>query len=145
MANSKWAHHHSHSESAGLPSPMPDDALQNTNPTSTLLQDMLREKKAENRRLSRNFDMEIRQRVSSSNGPVDREIQSSPISSSASGRGVMGHERRSSAMGGRITSATKAMGVREMEEVRFQIPDSPCVSANRQNSMCRNSTNRTST
>ncbi|KAG6990921.1 hypothetical protein G7Y79_00060g092250 [Physcia stellaris] len=113
MANPNWPHHHSRSESAGLPSPVPNDSSQNTNPTSTILRDMLREKKAENRRLSRNLDLEMGQRGSSSNGPIDRDVQSSPISSSASGRG---HERRSSAMGGRITSATKGMGVREMEE-----------------------------
>ena len=128
MANPNWPHHHSRSESAGLPSPVPNDSSQNTNPTSTLLQDMLREKKAENRRLSRNFDLEMGQRGSSSNGPIDRDVQSSPISSSASGRGAMGHERRSSAMGGRITSATKGMGVREMEEVGSRILDVPCVS-----------------
>lgn len=110
------SHYHNRSESAGLPPPALDDGSRTSNPTSTLLHDMLRDKKAENRRLSRNFDIDS-SFGTSGNGLGDRDIQSSPISSSASGRGGVGHERRSSAIGGRITSATKGMGVREMEEV----------------------------
>ena len=122
MANPLSSQNHSRSGSAGSPSPAPDDALSSPNPTSTLLKDMLRDKKAENRRLSRNFDSIPSRRAASISVVADREVQSSPISSSASGKGRVTHGRQSSALGV-VTSNPKDMGVREIEEVRH----SPCA------------------
>ena len=117
MAHRLSPQNHSRSGSAGPPSPAPDDALSSPNPTSTLLKDMLRDKKAENRRLSRNFDSVPSRRAVSISVLGDREIQSSPISSSASGGGRNTHGRQRSALGGMVTSNPKDMGVREIEDV----------------------------
>ena len=117
MAHRLSSQNHSRSGSAGPPSPAPDDAPSSPNPTSTLLKDLLRDKKAENRRLSRNFDSVPSRRAASISGLGDREAQSSPILSSASGRGRITHGRQSSALGVMVTSNPKDMGVREIEEV----------------------------
>ena len=106
------------SGSTGPSSPVPDDGQSSPNPTSTLLKDMLRDKKAENRRLSRNFDSNSSRRAASISGLADREAQSSPISSSGSGRARNTHGRQRSALGGIVTSKPKDMGVREIDEVR---------------------------
>ncbi|KAL8796224.1 MAG: hypothetical protein Q9195_001339 [Heterodermia aff. obscurata] len=116
MAHPLSPQNHSRSASTGPSSPAPDDALSSPNPTSTLLKDMLRDKKAENRRLSRNFDSISSRKAASISGLGEREAQSSPIPSSASVRGRVKHGRQSSALGGMATSNPKEMGVREIEE-----------------------------
>lgn len=74
-----------------------DDARQPSNPTSALLQDMLREKKAQT------------QRVGSRNGLDDRNTQSSPLGVNSTRHGSSGQGRRSGAV-------PKEIGMREMED-----------------------------
>ena len=119
MADRISPHSHNRSGSVGPSSPVPDDGLSSPNPTSSLLKDMLRDKKAENRRLSRNFDSNSSRRAVSVSVLGDRDAQSSPVSSSASGRVRVAHGRQSSALGGMVTSNPKDMGVREIEEVCY--------------------------
>ena len=79
---------------------MPDMATPGTKPTSALLQDLLREKKAQSQRAKRTYD------------PAnDREIQSSPIAAMSPRDRLDAHSRRDSGVGIR-----KEMGLKEMEE-----------------------------
>ena len=87
-------------------------------PNSSLLQDLLREKKAENRRSSKVYDMDVRRLSTLGDGSGARDVQSSPIPPNTNGREDYGHKRRSSAFGGKNTSEVKGMGMREMEQVR---------------------------
>ncbi|MCJ1249182.1 hypothetical protein MMC30_006405 [Trapelia coarctata] len=80
------------------------DSSANRNPASSFLQDLLREKKAEGRRLSRSDDLE------SHNGSDFRKTQSSPVGPKFS------HSRRASGPGVRSVSIPKEMGVRQMED-----------------------------
>ncbi|KAL2040837.1 hypothetical protein N7G274_006295 [Stereocaulon virgatum] len=79
-----------------------------SNPGSALLQDMLREKKAQTQRTHKPYDSASQSNVRK-NGPDDGNIQSSPLAS------VTGRER-SGASGRRNSGAPKEMGLREMEE-----------------------------
>ncbi len=73
------------------------------NPSSALLQDLLRERKASQRanRISEN-----------DNASYERQVQSSPIGPSAASKT---HTRKTSGL-----TVPKEMGLREMEEVKFQ-------------------------
>lgn len=75
-----------------------DDSRRPSNPTSVLLADMLREKKAQT------------QRVGSRNVIDGRDIQSSPLASNSTRNGSSGQGRRSSG------AHPKEMGMKEMEE-----------------------------
>lgn len=82
-------------------------ATSSANPTSVLLQDMLREKKAQTQRVKKTYD------------PVnglknDRDIQSSPIASMSSRDRYDTQSRRGS--GVRNVTMPKEMGIKEMEE-----------------------------
>ena len=94
-----------------------DDLPQSPNPASTLLQDLLREKKAENRRLSRVTDTDPRRVASPGSVFDDRDVQSSPVPPPSRDGGNATHARRTSAYGGRDLPAPKGMGMREMEQV----------------------------
>ena len=83
-----------------------------TNPTSALLQDMLREKKAQTQRVRKNFDPANGLK----NGLDDREIQSSPIASMSARDRSDTRSRRGSGVGVRNATMPKEMGVKEMEE-----------------------------
>lgn len=74
------------------------------NPSSALLQDLLREKKASQhaRRTSHRSD----------HTAYERQVQSSPIAPSAAGEASKSSDRRISG-----NTAPKEMGLREMEEV----------------------------
>ena len=85
-----------------------DSSRRTSGPTSTLLQDMLREKKAHTQRVHKTYDMEAQ-----GNGVGDREIQSSPMDSRAPS-GTSG--RRLSGAGVRQVSLPKVMGMKEMEQ-----------------------------
>ena len=78
-----------------------------TNPTSALLQDMLREKKAQTQRVKKTYDSTNRHL----NGLGDRDVQSSPIASMSSR-----DSRRGSGVGVRSVTTPKEMGFKEMEE-----------------------------
>jgi len=86
-----------------------DSSRQPSNPTSTLLQDMLREKKAQTSRVKKTYDVDGQR-----NGLGDREVQSSPLTTSREKSSV--HGRRISAVGARQPSLPKEMGLKEMEQ-----------------------------
>ena len=94
-----------------------DNLSQSPNPASALLQGLLREKKAENRRLSRVTDTDPRRGTSPGIVFDDRDVQSSPVPPPSRDGGNATHARRTSAYGGRDLSAPKGMGMREMEQV----------------------------
>lgn len=84
-------------------------ATSSANPTSALLQDMLREKKAQTQRVKKSYD------------PVnghknDRDIQSSPIASMSARDRFDASSRRGSGVGVRNVTMPKEMGFKEMEE-----------------------------
>ena len=86
---------------------MPDMATPGTKPTSALLQDMLREKKAQSQRAKKTCDPANGQK----NALDDREIQSSPIAAMSPRDRLDAHSRRDSGVGIR-----KEMGLKEMQE-----------------------------
>ena len=86
---------------------MPDMATPGTKPTSALLQDLLREKKAQSQRAKKTHDPAHGQK----NGLDDREIQSSPIAATSPRDRLDAHSRRDSGLGIR-----KEMGLKEMQE-----------------------------
>lgn len=85
---------------------------------STLLQDLLREKKAESRRLSRKLDADSQSSSAASHGIDPREVQSSPLAPVGGRSENPKSSRRVSGMPTRSISMPKEMGVREIEEVR---------------------------
>lgn len=87
-------------------------ATSGTNPTSALLQDMLREKKAQSLRVKKTYDPMNRHM----NGLDDRDIQSSPIASMSARDRPNAHSRRGSGIGVRSVTMPKEMGFKEMEE-----------------------------
>ena len=89
---------------------MPDMATSGTNPTSALLQDML--KKAQTQRVKKTYDPAI----GHENGFDDREIQSSPTASVSARDRFETHSRRGSGVGVRGVPMPREMGIREMEE-----------------------------
>ena len=86
---------------------MPDMATPGTKPTSALLQDLLREKKAQSQRAKKTHDPANGQK----NGLDDRETQSSPIAAMGTRDRLDAHSRRDSGVGIR-----KEMGFKEMQE-----------------------------
>ena len=80
---------------------------------SELLQEILREKKAEARRLSHNFA----QHTANSAAMEGRESQSSPLAPPKTRVDKHRALRTASAVGSRSASMPKDMGVKEMEEV----------------------------
>ena len=141
MADRLPSPHHGRSESAHLIS-SPHGSIKSPNPASSILHEAIQQERT-NRRLSRNLDSDARRAGLNGNAAGERDIRSSPISSSASGRGYVADDRRSSGMGGRLTSATKGMGAREMEEVCLErfAEYTPLID---RYSMSLNSTNRIS-
>jgi D-serine deaminase-like pyridoxal phosphate-dependent protein len=91
-------------------------------PASALLQDLLRERKAESRRTSHARNVMTDQPHARMSGSIfdDREVQSSPMMLTG-GRAERRGERRASGHTGRVISTPKEMGVREMEEVSASI------------------------
>ena len=82
-------------------------ATSGANPTSSLLQDMLREKKAQTQRVKKTYDP---------NDLNDRDIQSSPIPSMSARDRSDAHSRRGSGIGIRNVTSPKGMGFKETEE-----------------------------
>ena len=76
-------------------------------PTSSLLQDMLREKKAQTQRVKKSYDPANGQK----DGLEGRDIQGSPIASRSDAQ-----SRRGSGVGVRNVTMPKGMGFKEMEE-----------------------------
>ncbi|KAF6237723.1 hypothetical protein HO173_003924 [Letharia columbiana] len=87
-------------------------ATSGANPTSALLQDMLREKKAQTQRVKKTYDPTNGHK----NGRDDRDIQSSPIPSMSARDRFDAHSRRGSGVSVRSVTMPKEMGFREMEE-----------------------------
>jgi len=77
-----------------------------SNPSSTLLQDMLREKKAQTQRVNKTYDM---------NDSDDRGVQSSPVASMGTRGRQSSQPRHSSGAGNRNVSIPKEMNMKEME------------------------------
>ena len=86
---------------------MPDMATPGTKPTSALLQDLLREKKAQSQRAKKTYDPANGEK----NGLDNRETHSSPIAAISPRDRLDTHSRRDSGVGIR-----KEMGLKEMEE-----------------------------
>ena len=87
-------------------------ATSGTNPTSALLQDMLREKKAQTQRVRKAYDPTNGQK----NGLDNRDTQSSPMASMSARDRSDVHTRRDSGVGVRTVTMPKEMGFKEMEE-----------------------------
>ncbi|MCJ1386724.1 hypothetical protein MMC17_009850 [Xylographa soralifera] len=88
-------------------------ASKSDNPSSSLLRGLLREKKAENRRMSRVLEREN----SDTNKACDpREVQSSPLGSMTAGLENTRRSKQASGLGARSVSAPKVMGLRETQE-----------------------------
>lgn len=85
--------------------------------TSTLLQDMLREKKAQTQRVKRTYDPANGQK----NRLDDRDIHSSPIASMSARDRPEAHSRRGSGVGVRNVTMPKEMGFKEMEDYMSKI------------------------
>lgn len=86
-------------------------------PTSSLLQDLVREKKAQTQRVPRTYDPNGQRSDGQGSALDTRAIQSSPLAPTTTRDRANTKERRTSAVGGRDASAPKEMGVREMEQV----------------------------
>lgn len=98
-------------------SPVWPEPTTSPNPTSSLLQDLLREKKAQTQHNSRTYDVNGRRPDGQGFDLDSRTIQSSPLIATTSRERSNTKGRRSSAVGGNDTSVTKAMGVRETDQV----------------------------
>lgn len=97
--------------------PVRPETTRSPNPTSSLLQDLLREKKAQTQRVSRTYDLHGRGPDGQGSDLDSRAIQSSPLVPTATRERSGTNGRRSSALGGKDPSVPKEMGVREMEQV----------------------------
>lgn len=97
--------------------PVRPETTKSPTPTSSLLQDLLREKKAETQRVSRIHDLNGRRPDGQGSDLDSRAVQSSPLVPTTAGERSNTRGRRSSAVGGKDTSAPKEMGLREMEQV----------------------------
>jgi len=78
-----------------------------SNPSSTLLQDMLRKKKAQTQRVNKIYD---------TNGSDDREVQSSPTAVMSTRDRQSSQPRRVSGGGNKNVSIPKEMSIKEMEQ-----------------------------
>ena len=91
------------------------ETSRNLTPSSALLHGLLRDKKAENRRVSKVSDLE----ASNINEVCDsREIQSSPLGPMALRPERTRKSRAATGLEVRSVSVPKEMGLREMEDVR---------------------------
>ncbi|MCJ1301834.1 hypothetical protein MMC08_004635 [Hypocenomyce scalaris] len=84
--------------------------------TSTLLQDLLREKKAQSHRVNKTYNVDSREPRRRFSEFDTREVQSSPLAPSNGPKAQAKHNSRASGMGTRNSSGTKEMGAREMDE-----------------------------
>ena len=91
-------------------------------PTSTILQDLLREKKAQSHRVNKTYNVDSREPRRRFSEFDTREVQSSPLAASNAPKAQAKHNRRVSGMGTRNSSGTKEMGAREMDEVTHRYP-----------------------
>lgn len=96
--------------------PVWPETTRSLNPTSSLLQDLLREKKAQTQRVSRTYDLHGRRPDEQGSDLDSRAIQSSPLVPTTTRDRSATNGRRSSALGGKDPSVPKEMGVREMEQ-----------------------------
>ena len=94
------------------------------NPTSALLQDLLREKKAQTQRAPKTYDLNGRH----ANGPGhdldNRAVQSSPLVPVAARERLSANGKGGGVPGGKDALGPKEMGVREMEQVSSLRSDS---------------------
>lgn len=93
------------------------ESSRSPNPTSALLQDLLREKKAQTQRAPRTYDLDSRHPSRHGHDLDDRATQSSPLVPVAARERMITNGKRGSVSGGKDPSAPKEMGVREMEQV----------------------------
>lgn len=84
----------------------PEPLRKTSSPSSTLLQDLLREKKAQTQRVDKTYNM---------SRADDRGVQSSPIASTSTRDRQSSHPRRGSGGGNRTVTIPKEMGLKEME------------------------------
>lgn len=100
------------------------ESSRSPNPTSALLQDLLCEKKAQTQRAPRTYDLNGRHANGKGHDLDNRAVQSSPLVPVAARERLSTNGRQGSASGGKDASATKEMGVREMEQVSSLRSDS---------------------
>ncbi|MCJ1469294.1 hypothetical protein MMC07_007927 [Pseudocyphellaria aurata] len=120
---SRQSSYHKRSDDVAYDSnpPVWPEATKSPTPTSSLLQDRLREKKAETQRVSRISDLNGQRPDGQGSDLDNRAVQSSPLVPTATGERSNTRGRRSSAVGGKDASAPKEMGVREMEQYTSKI------------------------
>ncbi|MCJ1401258.1 hypothetical protein MMC11_004470 [Xylographa trunciseda] len=90
-----------------------NEASRKSTPTSSLLHDLLREKKAEDLRLSKVVELET---SDLNHAYQPREIQSSPLGPMSARLEKTRKNGRASGVGGRSMSGPREMGLRELEE-----------------------------
>ena len=101
--------------SAAAPSTPSTASSKDANPATELLQDMIREKRAQTQRTQKTYDPVARTAGGEKSALDHRDVQSSPVTSASSrGRPSMG-SRRTSGMNGKPV-VQKEMGLREMQE-----------------------------
>lgn len=93
------------------------DTDDGSNPSSKLLQDLLREKKAQSRKVEKAQDPNPRMGLGRNNSLAVREVQSSPIAPAANRDFSATHGRRSSHFGRMDSLTPKEWGMRELDEV----------------------------
>lgn len=87
-------------------------------PTSALLQDLLREKKAQNHHLRRISHNRAANKLDTGLSLDGRQVQSSPLGPLHSREDTTKQRRRASGIGALDGAGLKEMGAREMNEVR---------------------------
>ncbi|KAL9124380.1 MAG: hypothetical protein Q9217_006282 [Psora testacea] len=102
------------SETMALSSPY--NSRSSSNPNSALLQDMIKEKRAQTQRASRTRDASSRTLNGARHELDDRDVQSSPLTAMTSRERPGQHVRRGSGMATKAPPAPKDMGLREMQE-----------------------------
>lgn len=96
-----------------------------SNPSSKLLHDLLREKKAQSRKVGKPHDLDPRRGTGRISSLDNREVRSSPIAPSANKDFSVTQGRRGSVLGQRNNSLTpKEWGMREIDVVSN--PKLPC-------------------
>lgn len=93
------------------------EANDGSNPSSKLLQDLLREKKAQSRKVEKAHNPNPRPGLGRNNSLPLREAQSSPIPSAANRDFSATHGRRTSHFGRMDSLTPKEWGIRELDEV----------------------------
>ena len=92
----------------------PQDSSSVSNPTSVLLQDMIKEKRAQTQRFPKTRDAS----GGSWQDLDQQDVQSSPLNAANSRGRSASHLRQISAAGNKKVVPHKEMGLREMQEVR---------------------------